>query len=111
MLLVRRIWNWCRRFRHRCGYGVHSPSDFFLITSVIYEELPYYAYKALKETLGAHVAQAGSLVTADRLRFDFSHFEAMTSEEIAKVEAAVNDAILSSMPIVVKELPLLEELL
>ena len=48
MLLVRRIWNWCRRFRHRCGYGVHSPSDFFLITSVIYEELPYYAYDRLK---------------------------------------------------------------
>lgn len=48
MLLVRRIWNWCRRFRHRCGYGVHSPSDFFLITSVIYENLPYYAYEKLK---------------------------------------------------------------
>ena len=48
MLLVRRIWNWCRRFRYRCGYGVHSPSDFFLITSVIYENLPYYAYRALK---------------------------------------------------------------
>lgn len=49
MLLVRRIWNWCRRFRHRCGYGVHSPSDFFLITSVVYEELPYYAYKELRK--------------------------------------------------------------
>ena len=48
MLFVQRIWNWCRRFRHRCGYGVHSPSDFFLITSVIYEGLPYYAYKELK---------------------------------------------------------------
>ena len=49
MLLARRIWNWCRRFRHRCGYGVHSPSDFFLITSVMYERLPYYAYGRLKE--------------------------------------------------------------
>ena len=48
MLFVRRIWNWCRRFRHRCGYGVHSPSDFFLITSVIYEKSPYYAYDELK---------------------------------------------------------------
>lgn len=53
MLLVQRIWNWCRRFRHRCGYGVHSPSDFFLITSVIYEALPYYAYETLKETSGS----------------------------------------------------------
>ena len=50
MNFVQRIWNWCRRFRYRCGYGVHSPSDFFLITSVIYEGLPYYAYKTLKET-------------------------------------------------------------
>lgn len=49
MLLVQRIWNWCRRFRYRCGYGVHSPSDFFLITSVIYEKLPYYAYRTLEE--------------------------------------------------------------
>ena len=48
MLFARRIWNWCCRFRHRCGYGVHSPSDFFLITSVIYEKLPYYAYDCLK---------------------------------------------------------------
>lgn len=52
MLLVRRIWNWCRRFRYRCGYGVHSPSDFFLITSVIYESRPYYAYDRLKASSG-----------------------------------------------------------
>ena len=50
MILMRRIWNWCCRFRHRCGYGVHSPSDFFLITSVIYETLPYYAYDRLKKS-------------------------------------------------------------
>lgn len=47
--LLLRGWNWCRRFRHRCGYGVHSPSDFFLITFVIYERLPYYAYSALRK--------------------------------------------------------------
>ena len=50
MLLARRIWNWCRRFRYRKGYGVHSPSDFFLITSVVYEDLPYYAYGKLKKS-------------------------------------------------------------
>lgn len=49
MFFIRRIWNWGTRFRHRCGYGVHSPSDFFLITSVIYEKRPYYAYRTLKE--------------------------------------------------------------
>lgn len=48
MNLFHRIGNWIYRFRHRCGYGVHSPTDFFLITSVIYEDLPYYAYKELE---------------------------------------------------------------
>lgn len=47
MNIFLRSWNWCRRFRKRCGYGVHSPSDFFLITFVIYERMPFYAYSAL----------------------------------------------------------------
>ena len=46
---IRRIWNWCLRFRYRCGYGVHSPSDFYLITFVIYEKLPYYAFRTLRK--------------------------------------------------------------
>ncbi len=46
---IRRGWNWCCRFRHRKGYGVHSPSDFHLITFVIYEQCPYYAYSSLHE--------------------------------------------------------------
>ena len=49
MFFLHLIWNWCSRFRHRCGYGVHSPSDFFLITSVVYEKYHYYAYRVLKE--------------------------------------------------------------
>lgn len=61
-------------------------------------------HKALKEVLGSHVAQAGSEVTAKRLRFDFSHFEAMTADEIKTVETKVNQAILEAMPIVVQEL-------
>lgn len=48
MLSFHRLWIWCRRYRHRCGYGVQSPSDFFLVTSVIYEKTPYYAYNTLK---------------------------------------------------------------
>ena len=63
-------------------------------------------HKALKEVLGSHVAQAGSLVTNERLRFDFSHFEAMTTEQLLEVEAKVNEAILSAMPICVQELPI-----
>lgn len=49
MELIRRIWNWCCRFRYRRGYGVHSPSDFYLITFVIYEKLPYYAFRTLRK--------------------------------------------------------------
>ncbi len=45
--LYMRLWNWCCRFRHQGGYGVHSPSDFFLITSVIYEKMPYYVFHDL----------------------------------------------------------------
>lgn len=65
-------------------------------------------HKALKEVLGNHVAQAGSLVTSDRLRFDFSHFEAMTKEQLVEVEAKVNEAILACMDIDVRELPIEE---
>ncbi len=63
-------------------------------------------HKALKEILGTHVAQAGSMVSDTRLRFDFSHFEAMTSAQIKEAEAKVNAAILACMPITVSELPI-----
>ena len=55
--------------------------------------------KALRTVLGSHVEQAGSLVTADRLRFDFTHFSAMTPEEIAQVEAIVNAEIANGLEV------------
>lgn len=56
--------------------------------------------KALRTVLGTHVEQAGSLVNKNHLRFDFTHFQAMTDEEIQKVEALVNEKIAESIPVV-----------
>lgn len=56
-------------------------------------------HQALKDVLGKHVNQAGSLVTPDRLRFDFSHFNEVTSEELEKIEKIVNEKIWNSIPL------------
>ena len=62
--------------------------------------------KALRTVLGDHVHQAGSLVEPDRLRFDFTHFSALTAEELAQVSAMVNEAVLEGYDVVTEELPI-----
>ncbi|MCI8497166.1 MAG: alanine--tRNA ligase [Clostridiales bacterium] len=63
---------------------------------------------ALREVLGTHVQQAGQLVSAKSVRFDFTHFEAMTAGEIEKVETLVNDIILQGMEVATREMPIAE---
>ena len=62
--------------------------------------------RALRDVLGEHVHQAGSLVEPDFLRFDFTHFSAVTPEQLRQVENAVNDAILGGLDVDVKEMPI-----
>ncbi len=61
---------------------------------------------ALKEVLGSHIEQAGSLVTPDTVRFDFTHFAAVTPEEIEKIEELVNEKILEDLAVDIREMPI-----
>ncbi|MCU5746432.1 alanine--tRNA ligase [Staphylococcus sp. SQ8-PEA] len=65
-------------------------------------------HAALKEILGEHVNQAGSLVASDYMRFDFSHFGPMSDEEVRKVESLVNEKIWENINVVIQEMPLEE---
>jgi len=70
--------------------------------------MTHILHKALREVLGNHVEQAGSMVSPERLRFDFSHFEAISSSDVDRIEMIVNSKIFDSLPIRVQEMALSE---